>query len=150
MITATRLSTDTSATATLMLIWQSYSTCLCVCDLGGRNPHLGAVPPSHACVSATDDYARGATPPHMLACLTWKPSQYSLVLAVCWPPVLLRSTHINHNHRAWSLPCVRQAARMMVKICGSLAAAVSIGAMVAKTNALLARLRRHEAMTWII
>ena len=45
---------------------------------------------------------------------------------------------------------MRQAARMMVKIRGSLAAAVSIGAMVAKTNALLAGLRRHEVVTWII
>ena len=52
-----------------------------------------------------------------------------------------------HNHRAWSLPCVRQAARMMVKIWGSLAVAVSIGAMLAKTNALLAKLSRHEVVT---
>ena len=55
-----------------------------------------------------------------------------------------------HNHRAWSLPCVRQAARMMVRIRASFAAAVSIGAMVTKTNALLARLRGHEVVTWII
>ena len=60
---------------------------------------------------------------------------------------MLASTH---NHHAWSLPCVRQAARMMVKIWGSLAAAVSIGAMLAKTNASLAKLRRHEVVTWII
>ena len=70
MVTATRLGTDTtyttSATATLylMLIDKKDRTLLLtyahVAWEGGT--HISrAIPPSHARVSATDDYARGAT-----------------------------------------------------------------------------------------